>query len=44
MSPGWTPFAGFRTVDVRERVGRHTAQDNRWRDVSFIERRSPLIH
>ncbi|MFC7279327.1 GNAT family N-acetyltransferase [Paractinoplanes rhizophilus] len=35
--------AGFRTVGVRERVGRHRAQDNRWRDVVFIERRSPLI-
>ena len=36
--------AGFRTVGVRERVGRHRAQHNRWRDVVFIERRSPLIH
>jgi phosphinothricin acetyltransferase len=35
--------AGFRTVGVRERVGRHRAQNNRWRDVVFIERRSPLI-
>jgi phosphinothricin acetyltransferase len=32
---------GFRTVGVRERIGRHTAQGNRWRDVVFIERRSP---
>jgi L-amino acid N-acyltransferase YncA len=35
--------AGFRTVGVRERVGRHLAQGNRWRDVVFIERRSPFI-
>ncbi|WP_433305051.1 N-acetyltransferase family protein [Actinoplanes sp. CA-030573] len=35
--------AGFRIVGVRERVGRHRAQNNRWRDVVFIERRSPLI-
>ncbi|WP_233624734.1 GNAT family N-acetyltransferase [Actinoplanes sp. ATCC 53533] len=34
---------GFRTVGVRERVGRHTARGNRWRDVVFIERRSPAI-
>ena len=36
--------AGFRTVGVRERVGRHVAQHNRWRDVVFIERRSPHIN
>jgi L-amino acid N-acyltransferase YncA len=35
--------AGFRTVGVRERIGRHQAQNNRWRDVVFIERRSPHI-
>jgi phosphinothricin acetyltransferase len=35
--------AGFRTVGVRERVGRHLTQGNRWRDVVFIERRSPLV-
>ena len=35
--------AGFRTVGVRERVGRHLTQGNRWRDVVFIERRSPHI-
>ncbi|HEU5106946.1 MAG TPA: GNAT family N-acetyltransferase [Micromonosporaceae bacterium] len=35
--------AGFRTVGVRERVGRHAAQGNRWRDVVFIERRSPHV-
>ncbi|MFF5297588.1 GNAT family N-acetyltransferase [Paractinoplanes globisporus] len=35
--------AGFRTVGVRERVGRHLTQNNRWRDVVLIERRSPLI-
>jgi phosphinothricin acetyltransferase len=34
---------GFRTVGVRERVGRHVAQGNRWRDVVFLERRSPHI-
>nr|BFE56306.1 GNAT family N-acetyltransferase [Dactylosporangium thailandense] len=35
--------AGFRTVGVRERVGRHVSQGGRWRDVVFIERRSPHI-
>jgi phosphinothricin acetyltransferase len=35
--------AGFRTVGVRERVGRHITQGNRWRDVVFIERRSPHV-
>lgn len=35
--------AGFRTVGVRERVARHITQGNRWRDVVFIERRSPHI-
>ncbi|GIF23596.1 phosphinothricin acetyltransferase [Actinoplanes tereljensis] len=35
--------AGFRTIGVRERVGRHVTQGNRWRDVVFIERRSPKI-
>jgi L-amino acid N-acyltransferase YncA len=35
--------AGFRTVGVRERIGRHQAQNNRWRDVVFIEHRSPHI-
>jgi phosphinothricin acetyltransferase len=34
---------GFRTVGIRERVGRHRGQGNRWRDVVFIERRSPHI-
>ncbi|MCO8270186.1 GNAT family N-acetyltransferase [Actinoplanes sp. TRM 88003] len=34
---------GFRTVGVRERVGRHAARDNRWRDVVFLERRSPVV-
>jgi L-amino acid N-acyltransferase YncA len=29
--------AGFRTVGIRERIGRH---HGRWRDVVFIERRS----
>jgi len=35
--------AGFRVVGIRERVGRHLTQGNRWRDVVFIERRSPHI-
>jgi L-amino acid N-acyltransferase YncA len=35
--------AGFRTVGIRERVGRHAAQGNRWRDVVLIERRSPHV-
>ena len=35
--------AGFRTVGLRERLGRHPIHDNRWRDVVFIERRSPII-
>jgi phosphinothricin acetyltransferase len=34
---------GFRTVGVRERVARHAAQDNRWRDVVLLERRSPVV-
>ncbi|GIE94298.1 hypothetical protein Ari01nite_17630 [Paractinoplanes rishiriensis] len=32
--------AGSRTVGVRERVGRHLTQGNRWRAVVLIERRS----
>ncbi|QFG23042.1 GNAT family N-acetyltransferase [Actinomadura sp. WMMB 499] len=32
--------AGFRTIGVRERIGRH---HGRWRDVVLLERRSPLI-
>jgi L-amino acid N-acyltransferase YncA len=32
--------AGFRTVGIRERVGQHHGH---WRDVVFVERRSPLI-
>jgi L-amino acid N-acyltransferase YncA len=35
--------AGFRVVGVREKVGRHVSRGNRWRDVVFIERRSPLV-
>jgi L-amino acid N-acyltransferase YncA len=35
--------AGFRIVGVRERISRHAAQGNRWRDVVFIERRSPRV-
>ncbi|MFC7535374.1 GNAT family N-acetyltransferase [Actinoplanes sp. GCM10030250] len=34
---------GFRIVGVRERIGRHAAQTNRWRDVVMLERRSPHI-
>jgi L-amino acid N-acyltransferase YncA len=34
---------GFRSVGVRERVGRHVSQGNRWRDVVLIERRSPAV-
>jgi L-amino acid N-acyltransferase YncA len=36
--------AGFRTVGIRERVGRHRARGDRWRDVAFIERRSPHVN
>jgi L-amino acid N-acyltransferase YncA len=32
--------AGFRTIGVRERVGRHHGT---WRDVILLERRSPAI-
>jgi len=32
--------AGFRIIGTRERVGQH---HGRWRDVLFIERRSPAI-
>lgn len=35
--------AGFRTVGVRERLGRHPADDGTWRDVVLVERRSPTI-
>jgi L-amino acid N-acyltransferase YncA len=35
--------AGFRTVGVRERIGYHHFGGGRWRDVVFIERRSPAI-
>jgi len=31
---------GFRTVGVRERIGR---RDGRWRDVVLLERRSPVV-
>jgi phosphinothricin acetyltransferase len=35
--------AGFRTLGVRERLGRHPGPGgNRWRDVVFLERRSPV--
>ena len=32
--------AGFRTVGIRERIGRHHGI---WRDVVLIERRSPVV-
>jgi L-amino acid N-acyltransferase YncA len=35
--------AGFRELGVRERIGRHAGRGNRWRDVVFIERRSPHV-
>ena len=35
--------AGFRELGIRERIGRHASQGNRWRDVVFIERRSPIV-
>lgn len=31
---------GFRTIGVRERIGRH---HGRWRDVILLERRSPAV-
>jgi len=34
---------GFRILGIRERIGQHAGQDNRWRDVVVIERRSTLI-
>ncbi|MQY07935.1 hypothetical protein ACRB68_60370 [Actinomadura sp. RB68] len=35
---------GFRVVGVRERMGRHEfGGGSRWRDVVFLERRSPLV-
>jgi L-amino acid N-acyltransferase YncA len=35
-----TEAAGFRVVGTRERIGQH---HGRWRDVIFIERRSPAV-
>jgi phosphinothricin acetyltransferase len=35
--------AGFRTVGVRERLGRHVTRAGQWRDVVLIERRSPHV-
>jgi L-amino acid N-acyltransferase YncA len=35
--------AGFRVIGVREKVGRHPAHANRWRDTVLIERRSPIV-
>jgi L-amino acid N-acyltransferase YncA len=37
------PACRRRVVGVREKVGRHESRGNRWRDVVFIERRSPLV-
>jgi len=34
---------GFRTVGIRERIGRHRGHGDQWRDVVFLERRSPHI-
>ncbi|MDQ7908041.1 N-acetyltransferase family protein [Phytohabitans sp. ZYX-F-186] len=34
---------GFRVVGIRERVGRHAVHGHRWRDVVFVERRSPHV-
>jgi phosphinothricin acetyltransferase len=36
--------AGFRIVGTRERLGRHAAQGDRWRDVVLLERRSPRVY
>lgn len=35
--------AGFRVIGVREKVARHAARGNRWRDTVLIERRSPVV-
>jgi phosphinothricin acetyltransferase len=35
---------GFRRVGMRERLGRHAALDDRWRDVVLLERRSPRVN
>jgi L-amino acid N-acyltransferase YncA len=35
--------AGFRTVGIREKIGRHLAHSGRWRDTVLIERRSPTL-
>jgi phosphinothricin acetyltransferase len=35
--------AGFRVVGIRERIGRHAGAGGRWRDVVFLERRSPAV-
>jgi phosphinothricin acetyltransferase len=32
--------AGFRVIGTRERIGRH---HGRWRDVTYLERRSPVV-
>ncbi|MFC9973240.1 GNAT family N-acetyltransferase [Spirillospora sp. NPDC127200] len=35
---------GFKTLGVRERMGRHDfGGERRWRDVVLLERRSPLV-
>jgi phosphinothricin acetyltransferase len=35
--------AGFRTIGVREKVGRHLGYPGRWRDTVLIERRSLVV-
>ena len=36
-------FSPIRVVGVRERLGRHPARGDVWRDVVLIERRSPVV-
>ena len=35
---------GFRVVGTRERVARHAARGDAWRDVVLLERRSPNVN
>jgi phosphinothricin acetyltransferase len=49
MRVWWSSFAlheraGFRVVGMRERLVRHAAQGDRWRDVVPLERRSSRIY
>ena len=41
-APDWAAFDASKLAD--HRVGRHLAQGDRWRDVIFIERRSPHVN